>query len=212
MLKIGLTGSMGSGKSTIAAMFAARGADVIVADNIVHLLYEKNKSCQSAIRRAFGNGIAGLPGIDRAALAKIVFNDPDALRLLESIVHPYLRREIEAAIKAAKRQMVVVDAAVLCEAGWHTLVDAVIVVKARREIQIKRAMGRNGLSREDVLKRIRRQMPLSEKMKYAAYIIDNSGSAAATKQQVERIIRFLTEPRSSGAPFSQHPSNRSNTV
>lgn len=210
MLKIGLTGSFGAGKSFVAAMFAARGAQVIRADDVVHTLYERNKNCRDAIAKAFGTGIVGPSGVDRAGLGRIVFKDKDALARLEAIVHPYVRRDILVAIKKAGRRMVVVDAAILCEAGWHTMVDTVIVVKARRDIQITRAMARTGLSRADVLGRIRRQMPLREKMKYAAYIINNSGSPAQTEQQVERIIRSLhADPLTGRRILPTTPTNRS---
>ncbi len=205
MLKIGLTGSFGAGKSSVAAMFAARGAYVIDADDIVHALYSKDKACQRDIVRSFGTGVFGRSGIDRGRLARIVFDDQDALRRLEAIVHPRVRREIAARLKKTRRRMVVLDAALLCEAGWHALVDRVIVIRTRRDIQIKRAMARTGFSRADVLKRICRQMPLREKMKYAAYTIDNSGSAAATERHVERIIRSLNAGPLSARRISPTP-------
>jgi len=110
--------------------------------------------------------------------------------MLERIVHPRLRRKMAGLIKKA-RGVVIIDAAILIEAGWHTFVDVVVVVKARRDIQLRRAMARTGLSRIDVLKRIRRQMAFGEKKKYAAYVIDNSGSAAETRKHVEGVIRSL---------------------
>jgi dephospho-CoA kinase len=192
MLKVGLTGSFGSGKTSVAAMFKARGARVIDADVLVHAMFKKDLVCRRLIARAFGADIAGAKGVDRAALGKRVFNDPQALRTLETIVHPRLGRMIVENIKNAGRGIVVLDAAILIEAGWHKFMDVVIVVKARRDIQLKRVMARTGLSKVDVLKRIRRQMPLGKKMKYAAYVIDNSGSAATTEKHVERIFRSLT--------------------
>jgi dephospho-CoA kinase len=192
MLKVGLTGSFGSGKTLVAAMFKARGARVIDADALVHLMFRKDTGCRRAIARAFGADIVGAKGVDRVKLGERVFNDPKALKTLETIVHPRLGRMIVEDIKSAGRRMVVLDAAILIEAGWHKLMDVVIVVKARRDVQLKRVMARTGLSKADVLKRIRRQMPLGKKMKYAAYVIDNSGSAAITEKHVERIFRSLT--------------------
>ncbi len=202
MLKIGLTGSFGSGKTRVAKMFKARGARVIDADALTHRLLRNDPACGRAIAKAFGAGIVGLHGVDRSKLGKLVFNDPKALKILEAIVHPHLRRMIVKHMKSAGRRMVVLDAAILIEAGWHKLMDVVVVVKARRDVQLKRVMARTGLSKADVLKRIRRQMPWGKKMKYAAYVIDNSGSAATTEKHVERIFRSLTK-----TPIQQESSS-----
>ena len=205
MLKIGVTGSFGSGKTTVAAMFKARGARVIDADALVHAMFRKDLVCRRAIARAFGPGYVGARGVDRVRLGKLVFSDPRALKTLEAIVHPRLGRMIVEDIKSAGargHRMVVLDAAILIEAGWHKFMDVVIVVKARRDIQLKRVMARTGLSKADVLKRIRRQMPLGKKMKYAAYVIDNSGPAAVTEKHVERIFRSLTQ-----TPIQQESSS-----
>ena len=193
MLKIGLTGSFGAGKTRVAAMFKARGARVIDADALVHEMFRKDLACRRAVARAFGPDVVGAKGVDRVKLGKRVFNDPKALKTLETIVHPRLGRMIVEDIKSAGRRMVVLDAAILIEAGWHKFMDVVIVVKARRDVQLKRVMARTGLSKADILKRIRRQMPLGEKMKHAAHVIDNSGSAAITEKHVERIFRSLTK-------------------
>ncbi len=202
MIKIGITGSFGSGKTAVAAMFKARGARVIDADALVHALLRKDPDCRRAIARAFGADMVGARGVDRVKLGKLVFKDLKALKTLETIVHPRLGRMIVENIKNAGRRIVVLDAAILIEAGWHKFMDIVIVVKARRDVQLKRVMARTGLSKADVLKRIRRQMPLGEKMKYAAHVIDNSGSAAITEKHVERIFRSLTQ-----TPIQQESSS-----
>lgn len=205
MLKIGLTGSFGSGKTMVAAMFKARGARIIDADALSHTLLKKNAACRQAVIRAFGPDVSGVKGIDRAKLGKVVFDDPRALKTLEAIIHPPLGRMIVEDIKRAlvqHRRVVVLDAAILIEAGWHKFMDVVIVIKARRDIQLKRVMARTGLARADILKRIRRQMPLVKKMEYAAYVIDNSGPAAKTEKHVERIFRSLTQ-----TPIQQESSS-----
>ncbi len=196
MLKIGLTGNFGTGKTTVAAMFKARGARVIDADALGHAVLRHDAACIRAIGRKFGRELITPRGVDRVKLGKIVFADPAALKDLEKIVHPGLGRLIrkELAGAEAKNKPVVLDAAVLIETGWHKFMDAVIVVKARRAVQVRRAMARTGLSRAEVLQRIRRQMPLGKKIEYAAHVIDNSGSAAATEKHVERIFRSLTNP------------------
>jgi dephospho-CoA kinase len=191
MLKIGLTGSFGSGKSMVAEILRKRGCRVINADELTHEIFREDKTCRRSVARAFGSDMLTDQGVDRVKLGKKVFNDPKALKTLEAIVHPRLRWMIVEDIKSAGCRMVVLDAAILIEAGWHKFMDVVIVVKTRRDIQIRRVMARTGLSKADVLKRIRRQMSLREKMKYAAYVIDNSGSAAQTEKHVERIFRSL---------------------
>ncbi|MBF0331659.1 MAG: dephospho-CoA kinase [Candidatus Omnitrophica bacterium] len=193
MLKIGITGNFGVGKTTVAAMFKAHGVKVIDADELAHALMKQDRVCQQAIRKSFGDHLIGKQGVDRATLAKIVFNDPKALKTLEGILHPHIRKMITDQIKRSASRIVAVDAAILIEAGWDKLVDRIIVVKAKRDVQIKRAMARTGLSRSDVLKRIHRQMPLKEKIKFAAYVIDNSGTPASTKKHVERIFRSLKQ-------------------
>lgn len=193
MLKVGLTGNFGAGKTTVAAMFKACGAQVIDVDDLVHALLKKDRACQRAVAKAFGKHLIGKQGVDRGTLATIVFNDPQALKTLEGILHPRVRQMIISLMKKTTRRMVVVDAAILIEAGWHKLVDAIVVVKAKRDVQMKRVMARTGLSRADVLKRIRRQMPLGEKTRYAAYVIDNSGTPATSKKHVERIFRSLKQ-------------------
>ena len=204
MVKIGLTGSFGSGKTMVAAMFKARGLMVIDADALVHAMYTKDVTCRRAIARAFGADMVRANGVDRKKLGHLVFQDPKALKTLEAIVHPRLRRMIVENIKKAGRRSVILDAAILIEAGWHKFMDVVIVVKARRDIQLKRVMARTSLAKADVLRRIRRQMPLGEKMKHAAYVIDNSGSAAITEKHVERIFRSLIlQPR--GRTCAQTP-------
>ena len=198
-VKIGITGSFGAGKTMVAAMFAARGARsarsarVINADALAHVILEKDAACIRAVVKAFGAKVRGPRGIDRTALRRIVFADTAALRQLEAIVHPRLERMLrrELAATRGRTKFVVLDAAILIEAGWHRWMDAVILVKARQDIQILRVMARTGLSRAEVLRCIRRQMPLSAKKKHAAYVIDNSGPAATTAKQVAQVHRAL---------------------
>ena len=194
MIKVGITGSFGAGKTLVAGMFKARGASVIDADALAHGLLKNDAACIRAIRKVFGSGVVGKSGVDRAKLGKIVFDDPQALKALEAVVHPRLERLIIQAIRKARSRVVVLDAAILIEAGWHTMMDTVVLVKARSDVQLRRVTARTGLSRADVLKRIRRQMPLGKKRKFADHIIDNSGAAAITEKHVERIFRSLTTP------------------
>lgn len=194
MLKVGITGNFGAGKSTVAAMFAKRGVVVIDADAIAHELLKNDLRVQKAVTKAFGSGVLEGKGIDRKALGQVVFKDRDALRLLESIIHPPLTREIRRRLKDIQKmgvRVAGVDAAILIEAGWVGLVDKLIVVKTKKEEQIRRVMARTGLDRTDVQKRLRQQMPVIEKCKYADFLVDNSGPKSDTDIKVERIWKNL---------------------
>jgi dephospho-CoA kinase len=194
MLKIGITGSFGTGKSTVATMFKRCGAKVIDADALVHRLLKDDAGCRREIHKAFGDGVLAARGIDRSRLAAIVFADPKALRKLESILHPRAWRETEQALKRLGRaKAVVVDAPLLIEAGWQRRVDRLVVVSSTRAQQVARIGKRTGLAGPEVLRRIRRQMPLKDKIKHADFVVDNSGTRAGTYRQVEKIWKILTE-------------------
>jgi dephospho-CoA kinase len=191
MLKIGVTGSFGSGKTTVAAMFKKRGAVIVDTDGIVHRLLKDHKGCRKAVGQAFGAGILSTRGVDRIKLARIVFTDRKALKKLEAILHPLAWQETLKIFRSARRQAVVIDAPLLIEAKWHRKVDAVVVVKARLSQQIKRIKLRTGLRKADALRRIRRQMSLKDKLKYADFVVDNSGPKTDTDRQIARIWNQL---------------------
>jgi len=189
---IGLTGSFGSGKSTVAGIFSCLGAEIIDADKIAHCLIMPGRGIYKRIIRAFGKGILREDNtIDRNRLADIVFNDRDALRALDRIVHPQVIAIIKNKIKASHRKVIVLDAPLLIEAGLTDVTDKLVVVKASREKQIERIRKKTSLSETDILKRIRRQVPLRKKLCLADFVIDNSGSVGKTKKQVEQIRRQL---------------------
>lgn len=196
MLKVGITGSFGAGKSTVASMFVRRGAWLIDADAIVHELFEHDQRIRKALGKVFGSGVVGVKGIDRKALGKIVFNDPDALRMLESIVHPSVTKEIKRRLKMFQSKgvsVVIIDAAILIEAGWSKLVDAVLVVKAKKEVQIRRVMARTGLTEMDVKKRLRQQMTFKKKCKHADFVVNNSHLKSDTDIQVRKIWKKVSQ-------------------
>jgi len=183
---IGLTGNIACGKSTVAAILADLGAEVIDADSLVHRLMEPRTDTWHAIVRRFGQEILRPDGtIDRAKLGEIVFRDPAALADLEAILHPAARKLAEERIAASSRQVVVLEAIKLVEAGWHHQVDAVWVVTCRREQQIERLERTRGLSRAEAELRIDAQPSVSEKLKYATVVIDNSGTLEETRRQVK---------------------------
>ena len=196
MLIIGITGSLGTGKTTVAKIFKRLGAVVLDADEIAHRLIEPNTPAWRRIKGCFGSGILRKDGtINRRALAKGVFSERRRLDKLCGIIHPLVYKEVEKKVRQIKRSnaeaIVVLDAPLLLESGGRWKVDKLVVVTARRDVQIKRAMGKFGLTRKEALQRIKAQMPLSEKEKAADFVIDNKGSLSATEKQAVEIWKRL---------------------
>jgi dephospho-CoA kinase len=189
---IGLTGSFGSGKSTVAGIFRSLGVEIIDADKLAHCLIMPGRGIYKRIIRAFGKGILREDKtIDRNRLADIVFNDRDALKALDRIVHPQVIAIIKNKIKASHHKVIVLDAPLLIEAGLTDVTDKLVVVKASRKKQIERIRKKTSLSKTDILKRIKQQVPLRKKLCLADFVIDNNGSVRETKKQVEQIRRQL---------------------
>lgn len=195
---IGLTGGIGSGKSTVHRVLEALGADVLDADAIYHELIAPAAGRPSELARALGErfpGVVATDGtLDRRVLGARVFGDAGELAALDAIAHPAVARETARRMSAlADRgaRFVVYDVPLLYEAQLATGMDGVIVVWAPREVQLSRLMARDGLSREDALARVASQMPLDEKRARATWVIDSSGTMAATRAQVERLWREL---------------------
>jgi dephospho-CoA kinase len=194
MLVIGLTGGLGSGKSTVAGMFAKLGADVLDADKISHGLLKKGRVSYKKIIRAFGKEVLTGGKIDRRKLAKIVFADKRKLRILEKIIHPQVRKEMEqklGRLKRSRRKAVVLDIPLLFESGLKWPVDVTVVVKAKKELQIKRAVKNLNITKLEAQKRIKNQMPLKNKIRLADLTIDNNGSKIKTNEQVKKVWERL---------------------
>jgi len=159
MLVVGLTGGICSGKSTVAAMFERLGAVVIDADRVAHELQVPGQPLFEAIVSAFGRQIVGEDGrIDRRRLGAIVFSDPKARARLEEILHPAIVEECERRIQQARASgaaVCLLDAALLIESGRHARFDRMVLVEASEAVQLERLMARMGLSREEVMQRIR---------------------------------------------------------
>jgi dephospho-CoA kinase len=201
---IGLSGGIGTGKSTVASILARLGALVIDADAIVRELQAPGTPMLAEIAAAFGPELIGADGsLDRARLGELVFRDPEARLRLGKIVHPAvgaeMRRRLEAA-REARVGLVVLDIPLLFEgrkAGSGSAAqlgfDATVLVYAAEPQQIERQVARDGYSRDEALRRVRSQMPIEEKRALADYVIDNSGSLAATERQArelyERLVR-----------------------
>jgi dephospho-CoA kinase len=196
---IGITGSFGSGKTTVAKMFAKLGAYVIDADRVYHSLIKPGRSCYKRIVRHFGKGILGISGhIDREKLSKSVFKEKSKLKLLNRLVHPEITKEIRRAIKSRKEKVIIVDAALLLESGFYKEVDKVILVANKKKEQVKRIRNKRGLSSAKTLGRIQMQMPFKKSRAFADFIIDNSGTKTQTLRQVKDIWRKISEDMTYG--------------
>ena len=195
MLVVGLTGSFGTGKTTVALMFARLGAKVIDADKIAHRLMRPKGACVQSIIKAFGKKIVSRGQIDRKALAQIVFNSPEKLKRLCQIIHPPViretKKEIAAYKKRKKRGVIVIDAPLLIEAGLDRQADILVVVGASREKQVERIKRRMNISQSQIIKRINMQLSIREKQRRADIVIDNRGSIKATRKQVDDIWKKL---------------------
>lgn len=192
MKVIGLTGGIACGKSTVSAMLEKLGAAIVDADRIAREVTKKGTPVWQRIRETFGDQYLLPDGkIDRKKLGELVFADAEALKKLNAITHPAIQRqvllEIDRLKSAGGLKAIVVDAALLIEAGWCHMVDEIWLVVADRETQIERLMKRNGLTRQQALNRIDSQMDQNTKRRYADRIIDNSGSLEHTRKQVERL-------------------------
>ena len=205
---VGVTGSFGSGKTTVAKIFAGRGAYIIDADNIARSLMMPGKATYKRIIKYFGDRILTRGGkIDRQKLAGIVFRERAKLKLLNRLVHPEVIKRINEIIKAkkGKNKIVVVDAALLLETGLYKKMDRLVVVRCNREKQIERVSSKKGMFKKDILERIRMQAPLGRKLAQADFIIDNSASRTKTRSQVNRIWnqirprRFASQSGATGA-------------
>lgn len=190
MALIGLTGGIASGKSTVTRMLRDLGAPVVDADAIVHDLQQPGKPVTLAIGREFGPGVIREDGaLDRAALGAIVFADAARRKALEAIVHPAVREAMWAEAdryRAEGHVTVVLDVPLLVESQLHRTVDRTWLVYIDRDLQVRRLMARDGLSRPQAEQRIAAQMSLDEKRAYADLVIDNRGSEAETQRQVEQ--------------------------
>jgi dephospho-CoA kinase len=185
--RLGLTGNIAVGKSTVLAMLADLGAATIDADAVYHELIVPDAPLWRALVDRFGWAIIAPDNtIDRRALGALVFADPTALAALDRLTHPAVIDEIERRLPTIAADVVVIDAVKLVESGLHERCHAWWLVVCDVEQQIRRLMARNGLDRAEAERRIAAQPPLLDKPALADRVIDNSGSLAETRSQVER--------------------------
>ena len=191
MIVVGLTGSIGMGKSTAARMFAEEGIPVIGADDIVHALYAGRAAplVGAAFPGTVRDGV-----VDRALLSEAVLGDPAAIRRLEAIVHPLVREEEAAFVerqRAAGADMVVVDIPLLFETGGQARVDKTVVVSCDPDLQRQRVLARPGMTEEKFEAILARQMPDSQKRRRADFVIETNADFEETADQVRRIVAAL---------------------
>jgi dephospho-CoA kinase len=195
MQRLGLTGGIASGKSTVAAVLREMGFDVLDADSLAHKLIEPNQAAYGEVVKEFGQSIIGSDNrVNRAKLAAIVFADPAKLDRLNAIVHPRVESAIHQQFaewsRNGARDAAFVEAALLVEAGYHKNLDGLLVTWCRPEQQLERLRAR-GLSEDDARRRIAAQLPVADKLRYATEKIDCSGSLEETRKQVEAVASKL---------------------
>jgi len=194
-----LTGSFGSGKTTVARFLQRLGAKVIDADSLAHESLMRGAPAYRKAVRVFGRDILNQGrSIDRRKLAAKVFCDRRLLSRLNRMIHPEVIRKIRQEIRGSTEKIIVLDVPLLVEAGLRKYVDKLVVVSINRPIQIKRVRIKTGLKGEEILCRIKCQLPLATKIRLADFVIDNNGSLSKTRKQVLRVWKTLRENQSGG--------------
>lgn len=195
MIKIGLTGGIGTGKSTVSAILKNEKFKIIDADFISKEVLEKNPQILEAVRTQFGSGFFDWRGeFRRKEFGNHIFRFPKQRIKYEDIIMPYIKREIEEKIKAYEKKgekIVILDAPTLIENNMHNEMDYIILVHADNSVQIQRVMNRDKLTKVEAVSRINSQMPMEEKKEFANIIIDNNGDLIETQKQVYDLIDFI---------------------
>lgn len=190
---VGVTGSFGSGKSTVSRVFARLGARIIDADKIARACLRPGQAAYPRLKGLFGPAVIRRGGgVNRRALADIVFASPQKLAALNALVHPCVLRRIRQLIQTSAARAVVVDAPLLIEAGLCAEMDALVVVSVSERVRLAR-MKRTGVDAERVHARLRNQVSQKQKEALADYIVRNDGTLASTKQQVVKIWHALKQ-------------------
>ena len=196
MFIVGLTGGVATGKSSVSRMLKEEGAYIIDADQIAKELVEPHSPAWNKIQSIFGQEILSRDGwIDRKKMAALVFSSPEKRRTLGRILHPRIKKEMARRVKAIGQKdpqaIVVIDAPLLVETGYHREMERVILVLSTEMQQIERLRNRNGMDPEDARKIICSQMPLEEKREVADFVIENRGSLKGARGRVKEIFQEL---------------------
>lgn len=197
-LLVGLTGGIATGKSTVTAMLASPSVRVVDADALAREVVEPGTPALAQIVAEFGREVLQAEGrLDRARLGEIVFPDPVKRKRLEAITHPAIRARFEKIMADLERAgwdgILIWDAALLVESGGNKKMDRLVVVTTDAATQLRRLMGRDGVSEEAARARTASQMPLAVKARYADYVIDNSGTPQQTEARVREVYRALLD-------------------
>ena len=190
MYKVGITGGIGAGKSTVCDLLRERGVAVYDSDSRAKQLMSEDVMLRAELIEAFGDAVYGASGLDRAYLAKSVFGNDEALRKLNAIVHPAVMRDFAEWAEVQEGDYVVLESAILFEAGLADRVDSVVAVMAPESLRLERAMARDGASRDEILHRIRSQMSDDERMERAKYAVVNIDREELA-EDVEQLHRRL---------------------
>lgn len=187
---IGLTGNIATGKSTVMAVAAERGAYTIDADRVVHQLYAADGNLLAQIRAQFGDDVFDGETLNRKRLGGIVFGDGEALKRLEGIVVPAVRHEIGRRLRESSADITILEAIKLLESPLHEHCDQIWVTTCSTETQIERLMQHRGLTHEQAVQRVNAQPPQSEKISKADVIIDTNGTMEETIARIKKIMKY----------------------
>ena len=191
---LGITGTIGSGKSAAAGIFEKYGFKVINADELYHKISKPNKLIYGKITKEFGKKILNPDkSINRDKLKKIVFSDDKKLKKLNSITHPIIISEIKKLIKKFKNKDIVVDAPLLLESDAKNLVDKIIIVRCYDKIRVQRLLKKGKHSQKEIREITKSQMPMEKKLKFADFVIDNSGDLRNLENQVRTTVNKLNQ-------------------
>jgi len=196
MLKVGLTGGLGSGKSTASKFFNSLGAFILDADNAAKKLIESSKEVKNELIKEFGTDIMDAnSNVDKKKLARVAFQDEDHQQRLNYVVHPHIHNAIDKSFNEIldqnNHQLFIVDAALIYESGYDAHLDYVIVVTAQLKHRMERALNRNTLTRDEILKRIEFQWPEEDKTSLADFVIHNDGTEAELNDQIVELFKKL---------------------
>ncbi|NNE67161.1 MAG: dephospho-CoA kinase [Pyrinomonadaceae bacterium] len=198
MLKVGLTGSIAVGKSYVCEILEEFGFKVLDADKVARQVVKPGTRGLNSIVEAFGSGILNEKGhLDRKSLGRIVFSDPQKRQLINSILHPLIIKKqgtwLNNLEKEGKTRVAVIDAALMIESESYKRFDEIVVVWCDDEVQLKRLMDRDSISREEALAKVKSQLSQQEKKEYASFLIDTTGGFGDTRTNTEKVARALIE-------------------
>jgi len=200
MLVVGLTGGIGSGKSTVLRLFEKLGAVTVDADKLAREVVKPGRPAWHEIKERFGSSVFHKnSALDRKRLAKIIFRDEKGRKDLNNIIHPRVFEEEKRLLEEArrrKRRVVVVDAPLMIESGSHKWKDVLVVMSSTRDEQLRRlTSGSRRMSRKEAMSRIEAQMPLSKKLKYADFVIENRGTLAECRKNAQQVFNKILKSR-----------------